>query len=251
MVAEIQPPLSSPSPGVDSSLADRAALARQEARHDEVLVKRFVAGDEAAFVEIVTRYRSKMFHVSYGLLRNRNDAEEIAQDTFIRAHRGLASFRGESSLVAWLYCIALNLSRNRYWYFFRRRRHAMLPLDAALGEGSTATLAEVVACDAPSPVREAVNSEFNAIVQLCTDRLPAGQREILQLRNVQQHSYARIARLLGIRIGTVKSRVARARRSLRLQLGKAYPEFRPEVLSSSCFESLRSPSLGRREVVCA
>jgi RNA polymerase sigma-70 factor (ECF subfamily) len=102
MVAEIQSLPSSSSPGADSAPADRAALARQEALYDEALVKRFVAGDEAAFVEIVNRYRSTMFRVSYGLLRNRHDAEEIAQDTFIRAHRGLVNFRGDSSLVAWL-----------------------------------------------------------------------------------------------------------------------------------------------------
>jgi len=249
MVAQVSTLRPAPSPRIDSDHLARAALARQEARHDAALVLRFVAGDEAAFVEIVTRYRDKMFHVAFGLLRNRADAEEIAQDTFIRAHRGLAAFRGDSSLAAWLYCITLNLARNRYWYFFRRRRHAMLPLDASVGSNSSATFAELVATDTPSPIREVVNSEFAAIIALCTDQLPPGQREILTLRNVQQHSYAAIGRILGVRIGTVKSRVARARSSLRLLLGKSYPEFSPDVPLSACLESLRSPS--RREVACA
>src|ERR1041384_1228371 len=77
----------------------RAAASHQEAQHDAELVRRFNGGDEAAFVEIMTRYREKIFSVALALLRNRADAEEIAQDTFIRAHRGLARFRGDSSLA--------------------------------------------------------------------------------------------------------------------------------------------------------
>jgi RNA polymerase sigma-70 factor (ECF subfamily) len=192
-----------------------------------------------------------MFHVAFGLLHNRADAEEMAQDTFIRAHRSLANFRGDSSLAAWLYCIALNLSRNRYWYFFRRGRHVSLPLDATLGADGSATFAEIVASDAPSPIREVVNLEFSAIVSRCMGQLPPRQREILQLLNVEQQTYAGIARLLRIRIGTVKSRVARARAGLRVLLGETYPEFRSKVAPFSCFESLRCPSPGRGELVCA
>ena len=237
MVAPIYSSVPSVRPPLDR--AARTALALREAQHDAALVRRFVAGDEAAFVEIVNRYRDKMFRAALGLLRNRADAEEIAQDTFIRAHRGLAHFRGDSSLAAWLYCITLNLSRNRYWYFFRRRRHAMLPLDTAIGEDNSATLANLVASDAPGPVREAVNNEFAASVTACTALLPPNQREILTLRNVQHQSYRHISRTLGIGIGTAKSRIARARCSLRVLLSKAYPEFKPDAASSECFEPLR------------
>jgi len=74
----------------------------------------FQRRDEDAFGEIVTRHRQKMFSIALSHLGNHADAEEIAQDTFIRAYRGLASFRGDSSLATWLYRIAFNLSRNRY-----------------------------------------------------------------------------------------------------------------------------------------
>ncbi len=89
--------------------AARANASRQEALHDVELVRRFNAGDEAAFVEIITRYREKMYAVALSVLRNPADAEEIAQDTFIRAHRGLARFRGDAALSTWLHRIALNL----------------------------------------------------------------------------------------------------------------------------------------------
>ncbi|WP_425106179.1 RNA polymerase sigma factor [Ancylobacter sp.] len=239
MVAPIFRPARVPSPLV----AERAALSRREALHDAGLVRRFNAGDETAFVEIVSRYRAKMLVVALGLLRNRADAEEIAQDTFIRAHRGLARFRGDASLAAWLYRITLNLSRNRYWYFFRRRRHASLPLDASVGEGNSATFAELVACDAPGPVQEATTGEFSAIVTECMSRLPAGQRDILTLRNVQQHSYSHISLTMGIRVGTAKSRIARARTNLRVLLGKAYPEF-DDASPFTCFEPRRRPPAG-------
>jgi len=133
--------LVSPAPKFDRhpDRAARAAASAQEAAHDAALVRRFHTGDEAAFVEIVGRHRERVFAIALALLRNRADAEEIAQDTFIRAHRGLARFRGDSSLATWLHRIAVNLARNRYWYFFRRRRQDSLSLDCALSEDNSGT----------------------------------------------------------------------------------------------------------------
>jgi RNA polymerase sigma-70 factor (ECF subfamily) len=248
MIAEFSSS-SAPSTRPASDRPARTALSRQEALYDVGLVHRFNAGDQAAFVEIVTRYREKMFHAALGLLRNRTDAEEIAQDTFVRAYRGLARFRGDSSLVAWLYCIALNLARNRYWYFRRRRRHLALSLDAASSDDNTATFADLVACDAPGPVREAAAGEFALMVTGCMDLLPPVQCEVLTLRNVRQLSYAKISRLLSVNVGTVKSRIARARRNLRKLLATAYPELATEASPFECFEPLRSS--GRLEAACA
>ncbi|MDB6166539.1 MAG: polymerase, sigma-24 subunit, subfamily, partial [Lacunisphaera sp.] len=173
----------------------------------------------------------------------------IAQDTFIRAHRSLARFRGDSSLAAWLYCITLNLARNRYWYFFRRRRQDMLPLDAPLRRDSTGTFAELVACDEPGPVRETVNNEFSDIITTCMEKLTSGQREILKLRNVQHHSYHQISQTLGIGLGTAKSRIARARAMLRGLLARAYGESASDGSALACFESPRAS--GRLEAACA
>src|SRR6202142_1743083 len=128
-----------------------------EAIQDAVLVRQFIGGDESAFSEIMNRHRSRVFAAAMGLLHNHSDAEEITQDTFVRAHRAFSRFRGDSSVATWLHRIAVNLARNRYWYFFRRRRHATLSLDASFSESNTATFAELVASDAPSPVREVAN----------------------------------------------------------------------------------------------
>jgi RNA polymerase sigma-70 factor (ECF subfamily) len=242
MVALISPPVPA---AASSAAAARTALARAEALHDTGLVRRFNAGDQAAFVEIVTRYRAKLLHVALGLLRNHADAEEIAQDTFIRAHRSLALFRGESSLAAWLHCITLNLARNRYWYFYRRRRHVTQSLDNTVSAESQTTYAELIASPAPGPVREAVSREFSSEVTACMARLNANQREILVLRNVRQLSYREISRLLGISIGTVKSRVARARTNLKSLLTPVYTDAAGSGLApvASWFESSRPAGL--------
>ncbi len=251
----------SPAPTSPARASDRAAWnatapvgerrlgAQAAAAHDAALVRRFHAGDESAFVEIMTRHREKIFAVAVSLLRNHADAEEIAQDTFIRAHRSLARFRGDSSLATWLHRIALNLARNRYWYFFRRRRHATLSLDHTLTADSTATFADLIAGEAADPAQEAVTSEFAALVAACMEKLDARHREILTLRNQLHHSYDEIAAALGINVGTVKSRIARARQNLRSQLAEACPEFSLDAEPAEWFE--RPRAAGRLAVACA
>ena len=198
-----------------------------EAAFDASLVRRFTTGDESAFTEIVTRYRGKIYGLTLNLLHNAADAEEVTQDTFIRAYRGLIRFRGESSLATWLHRIALNLARNRYWYFFRRRRHHWVSLERPLRDDSSATFADLVAGPDNDPAQEAVVGEFAELVAACMERLDRRHREILTMRNGLDLSYEQIAQSLGISVGTVKSRIARARESLRTLLVKSHPEFEP------------------------
>jgi len=217
------------------SCKDGPRLTTPDTVIDDALVRRFTAGDEAAFVEIVERYRGKIFAVTLGLLRNHADADEVTQETFIRALRGLANFRGDSSLSTWLYRIAVNLSRNRYWYFFRRHRQDSLSLDSTLSEDSAATVAELVADGGPDPAQETVANEFASLVDRCMERLDAHHREILTLRNVLNRSYEEIATALGINVGTVKSRIARARENLRTRLLESCPEFARNAAPSDWF----------------
>ena len=220
-------------------ITERALASQNAAAQDAELVRRFNAGDEAAFLKIMTRYRERIFGIALALLRNRADAEEITQDTFIRAHRALAQFRGDSSLATWLHRIAVNLARNRYWYFFRRRRHATLSLDCPLGDDNNATFTDLVASEAPDPAREATTGEFSALVAACMDKLEPRHREILTLRTLLHRPYDEIAATLGINVGTVKSRIARARENLRTQLAEMCPEFAPDAAPSAWFEPSR------------
>jgi RNA polymerase sigma-70 factor (ECF subfamily) len=250
MVATNTHPYTAPETGnTKTGAASRAALSRKEAEHDRKLVQRFNDGDDSAFVEIIARYKSKMYSIALSHLRNHSDAEEIAQDTFIRAHRGLAHFRGDSSLATWLHRIAFNLSRNRFKYYFCRRRHAMLSLDCAFSDDNNATFSELIASEAPSPAREATAGEFTELVTECMEKLGASQREILNLRNAMGKSYGEISRSLGISVGTVKSRIGRAREKLRELLAVEYPEAAPGSSPLDWFEPMRPTS--RVGVACS
>jgi RNA polymerase sigma-70 factor (ECF subfamily) len=220
--------------------ADAPTDSAREAAYDVTLIQRFHRGEENAFVEIMQRYHGRIFGLANNLLRNTADAEEITQDTFIRAHRGLANFRGDSSLATWLYRIALNLSRNRYWYFFRRRRQDSISLERNLTDESDATFADLIATDSQTPVQETVTQEFTDLIAVCMERLDARHREILTMRNILNQPYEEIARALGINVGTVKSRIARARENLRKLLSEAAPEFTADTEASEFFESGRT-----------
>jgi RNA polymerase sigma-70 factor (ECF subfamily) len=222
------------------SAAARREVSREAATHDAELVRRFNAGDESAFTEIASRHRERIYAIAHRLLRNHADAEEIAQDTLVRAYRGLARFRGDSSLATWLHHVALNLARNRYWYFHRRRRHASVSLDCPLTMDGTGTFADLVASPAPEPTQDAMTGEFTELVAASMQRLAPGHREILSLRNVLNRSYDEIAEALGIEVGTVKSRIARARGQLRALMEETCPEFAAEVQAASWFEPTRA-----------
>ncbi|MBI5380492.1 MAG: RNA polymerase sigma factor [Opitutae bacterium] len=230
-------------------LCARAIRRREEARLDAELVRRFNAGDEDAFVEIVTRHRAQMFAIAFSVLHNRTDAEEIAQDALIRAHGGLARFRGDSALASWLHRIALNLSRNRYSYFSRRCRQSTVSLDSAFSDDNQCTIADLVAAPAPGPVGMAMAGEFSALVAVCMGQLGARAREILTLRNVQNHSYEQIAHELGLSVGTVKSRLARARERLRALLAETCPDFGADAQPVAWFDA-RPPPAGLA-IICA
>ncbi len=191
----------------------------QEVAIDRILVDRFRSGDEGAFDEMVTRYWDRIYAMVSQLLRNQQDAEEVTQDAFIRAHRGLVNFRGESSFSTWLYQIATNLARNRYWYWWRRKRDKSVSFDAPVAFDSEVTLAEVFPAEVVSPEDATVTQEFVDRVAVGMQELSEKHREILVLRNVRNLSYEEIATILEISVGTVKSRIARARESLRAKLG--------------------------------
>jgi RNA polymerase sigma-70 factor (ECF subfamily) len=186
--------------------------------NDERLVVRFKQGDEAAFIAIMRRYREMIFNVAMGVLHNRGDAEESTQDAFIRAYRALQMFRGDAALSTWLYRIALNVSRNRYGYFRRRMRHVTSSLDCPSVPERVAPLKEQLVSRDPDPVVELELAELTVQIERGMSLLRPKYREVLLLRNTLHRSYPEIGAIVGINIGTVKSRIARARHSLRDQL---------------------------------
>lgn len=195
----------------------------QEVALDRLLVDRFKEGDEAAFNEMVSRYWDRIYGMVHQLLRNQQDAEEVTQDAFIRAHRGLANFRGEAAFSTWLYQIATNLARNRYWYWWRRKRDKTVSFDQPVSDDNPTPLSEVFSTDElETPGDITVTQELVDHIALGMEKISAKHREILILRNVKNMAYEEIAEVLNISVGTVKSRIARARESLRDAIGKEF-----------------------------
>lgn len=189
---------------------------------DQALVERFRQGDETAFDEMVGTYWDKIFARSFQLLKNRQDAEEVTQDTFLRARRGLDNFRGDSSFSTWLYQIATNLSHNRYWYWFRRKRGMSMSIDQNLTDDGNLSLSDVLPAEGETPGDACLTQEYVDTVDNMMEKLSPKHREILQMRNRDCLSYEEISERLDVSVGTVKSRIARARESLRNHLGSDF-----------------------------
>ena len=186
---------------------------------DRELVERFNAGDRPAFDELVDRYSGRAYQIAFGILGNRQDAEEVAQDAFVRVLRALPKFRGDSEFTTWLYRITVNLARNKFRWNRSRGSQKNVSIDEPV-EGREVN-SNGIELPAPrmNPEEEAMMQELETNVAAAIENLPPLYREPLVMRNVEEMSYEAIASLLGCRLGTVKSRIARGREELRKRLG--------------------------------
>jgi RNA polymerase sigma-70 factor (ECF subfamily) len=179
-------------------------------RDDErPLVARLRAGEQDAYREIVDAYRDRIITVVSRVAGAGADAEDLAQDAFLKAFAALDRFDGRSALFTWIYRIAVNTARD--WVDYRRRR-PVVPLEGP--HGGPAEPADT----SPLPAEAAERQELRAAVRAALERLPEPFRTTLILREMEGHSYEEVAEILGISIGTVESRLFRARAKLRALL---------------------------------
>ncbi len=187
---------------------------------DRTLVEKCKAGDEQAFAELVKRYSTRAYQVAYSVLGNCQDAEEVAQDAFVRIHKALPDFRGECEFGTWLYRIALNLARNKYRWNKVRGSQVNFSIDAPVeGDDGEDDRKYDLPDETPGPDKDAEMDELRGRLSAELAKLPEAYREILVMRVVQEMSYEEIADALGCQMGTVKSRLARARDELKKRLG--------------------------------
>lgn len=180
------------------------------------LIKRFKEGDRECFDELVLLYSPRLYRVAYGLLGNKEDAEEVVQDAFVRAYKGLSDFRGDASFETWMHRITVNLSRNRYHWNRRRGEGLNLSLSAPERMEESAERQEFDVPDSRmEPDRQLENTELERNIMSAMKHLPATLREAMILRHVEDLPYEKIAGLLDCKVGTVKSRLARGRGLLR------------------------------------
>ena len=178
---------------------------------DWALVQQCASGDEEACTRLVTDHQRMVYQLGLHLLGDPQEAADLSQEVFLRIFRTLAQFRGQSTLRTWIYRIVVNQASNRQRWWRRRKRGQQVPLDehtAAHGE-----LPESRSYAMPDQVlqqRETAGRVWNAL-----DKLPFDQRAVIVLREIVGLSYEEIATSLGVAVGTVKSRLARARGNLR------------------------------------
>jgi RNA polymerase sigma-70 factor (ECF subfamily) len=209
---------SGPGARAESAPAERSGPASASAAEEARLVERLVARDEAAFSSLVRTYERRIFVLLVRMIGNRAEAEELAQEVFVQVFKAIGSFRGDSKLSTWIYRIALNLSKNRSKYLRVRHTSRQEPLDAleeraASAEGAATGVAPVDRLERPD---EAVaGRQLEAIVRRAIRELEPTFRECLVLRDIEELSYEEIEVITGLPLGTVKSRIHRARAHLR------------------------------------
>ncbi|OLC32464.1 MAG: hypothetical protein AUH81_16100 [Candidatus Rokubacteria bacterium 13_1_40CM_4_69_5] len=184
----------------------------QEGTAAEVL-ERLRAGDARAFEDLVVAYQHRVFSIAYRMLGSRAEAEEAAQEVFLRVHRGIAEFRGESKLSTWLYAITSRLCLNRLASGERRMARA---------REAEETLTGLPSADGDAAARME-RSETEAALHRAIAELPDERRIVVVLRDLEGLSYEEIADTLGLTLGTVRSRLHRARLELRERLEKFLP----------------------------
>ncbi|MFX4262642.1 sigma-70 family RNA polymerase sigma factor [Pelotomaculum propionicicum] len=179
-----------------------------------LLVKRAQKNDLAAFEELLGLYQNKVYTLCVRLAGNHADAQDIAQEAFIKAYRSLGSFRNEADFGTWLHRIAVNV-----WLNFRRKNSGRqtLFLDEPYPDESGSMHREVASTDG-DPLRELEEKEFRGLVRTALDDLTEEHRAVLVLREVEGYSYEEVSRMLDCSLGTVKSRLSRAREMMRRRM---------------------------------
>jgi len=179
---------------------------------EKVLISLCKRGDLSAYDRLMQRYEKRVYALCFRMAGNQDDAADLAQEAFLKAFRALPSFNGQAQFSTWLYRIVTNTCLDE------RRRQARRPqlfsLDKPLNT-EDGQLALTLPAEASDPLATALSQETEIEIRTLLSMLPAEQRIVLVLRDMEGYSYDEIARMLNLNGGTVKSRLNRARRKLR------------------------------------
>ncbi len=172
---------------------------------DSELIHQINNGNEKAFTELIERYQNKVYNTAYRILGNHEDALDLAQESFIRIYKNLNKFQGKSSFSTWLFRITTNLCRDE----LRKRKRKLV-----IQEENFSNIYQ----EEENPEKISLSRELNSLIQEKIDSLVPEQKVVFTLREFQGLSYQEIADILEVSMGTVKSRLSRARQALREDL---------------------------------
>ncbi|MDT4291250.1 RNA polymerase sigma factor RpoE [Methylomonas sp. MO1] len=176
---------------------------------DQELVRRVQQGDKSAFDLLVIKYQHKIVHLVNRYVKDPSEAQDVAQDSFIKAYRALGDFRGDSAFYTWLYRIAINTAKN--YLLSRSRRHFDYEIDVQDAE-QVENAPQLK--DIETPENLLMNEQIVAVIKSAIERLPEEMRIAITLREFEGMSYEEIAEAMDCPIGTVRSRIFRAREAI-------------------------------------
>jgi RNA polymerase sigma-70 factor, ECF subfamily len=174
---------------------------------DHQLIAECLDGNASSFGELVRRYQDRLFNTVYRLVDNADDAQDVVQDAFLNAYQSLDSFKGDSLFFTWLYRIAVNTAIS-----FKRKRRAMVRIDST---GSHPVIEPLDTSEVTRPGHAMEQAEQEQKIQQALGRLSPEHRTVLILKDMEGQKYEDMADLLGVPIGTIRSRLHRARLELR------------------------------------
>ena len=189
-----------------------SALSAEEA----LFVMRLQANEDAAYDELVRTYSASIFHVAYRMLGDTAEASDIVQEIFLKVFRNIGGFKGEAALKTWIFRIAFSEILNRLRWWKRRHRFATVSLDEQPNDFGMP--GRIIAASSPTPEQALQSKEEEGAIQQALGKLSREHRSIVVLRDIEGFSYNEIADVLGVSVGTVKSRLARARADLKKSL---------------------------------
>ena len=182
--------------------------------NEQKLIQRASGGDPAAFNRLMAQHEKKMYAVALRMFGNREDAQDCLQEAMLRVYRAIGSFKGQSSFSTWLYRITMNTCLDE---LRRKKNKQSTSLDNLLEQGWSPS------DDEGTPEKHAVRAELRRELNRAIQELPEDMRSAVVLRDIQGFAYDEIADALGVNVGTIKSRISRAREKLRGKL-KEKPE---------------------------
>ena len=206
---------------------------RTRAEEDRNLVRQAQNGNDSAFEELVRRHQQRVFALVGGILRRREDVEDVAQQVFLKAFVSLKRFDQRSAFSTWLYKISVN----ECWDYLRKKKVRPLVYESDLSEEQVSRLDGIVSQDRP-PQAPSERAEAKELVEKMLERLPEQDRELLLLKEVEGFSVEELATILDLNVNTVKVRLFRAR-------GRIMEHYRKRISSGGL--SGHSPRVGERK----
>ncbi len=190
--------------------------------YEEKLVERLRKRDEAAFSELVRLYQTKVFHLLYRMLGDKEEARDVAQDVFYTVFKSIDSFRGDSKLSTWIYRVATNHCKNRIKYLGRRARGQKQEFNEISEQSSVESASMATSAQIDRPDQAFDGAETETIVQRALAALDDEHRSLVVMRDIEGMTYEEIQSITGLPEGTVKSRLHRARLALKEHVEAQY-----------------------------